>query len=128
MDFVSNSSSTSFIYISSGEFNENSFYDAVGVSKDSPIFTLFERMYNVLNDSINSGKKVTDKSQLIQDKNYPNFTPEVIDCAKRALAEGKHVVLGGLDSDGNAEESFLCMEIFEIESNDFYINAFDNYW
>ena len=85
-------------------------------------------MYDVLNKSIDYGKKVTDESQLIQDKKYPDFTPEVIDRAKRALVKGENVVIGRLDSDGDAEESFLCMQIFEIESNDFYINAFNNYW
>ena len=128
MDFISNSSSTSFIYISSGKFNENSFYNAVGISKDSPIFNLFERMYHVLHDSIKNGKKVNYKSQLIQDEKYPKFTPEVIDRAIRALSKGENVVIGRLDSDGDVEESFLCMDIFEIESDDFYINGFDNYW
>jgi len=128
MDFISNSSSTSFIYISSGKFNENSFYNAVGISKDSPIFNLFERMYHVLHDSIKNGKKVNYKSQLIQDEKYPKFTPEVIDRAIRALSKEENVVIGRLDSDGDVEESFLCMDIFEIESDDFYINGFDNYW
>lgn len=128
IDFVSNSSSTSFIYISGGEFNKSSFFNAVGISQDSPLFTLFERMYDVLNDAINYGEKVVDESQLIQDEKYPDFTQEVIDRAKKALEEGMNVVIGGLNSDGPLEESFLCMEVVEIESDEFYINAYDNYW
>lgn len=128
MDFVSNSSSTSFIYISSGEFSKSSFFDAVGISQDSPLFTLFENMYYVLSDAIRSGDKVIDESQLMQDDKYPKFTPEVIDRAKKALKEERDVVISSLHSDGILEECFLCMEIFEIESNEFYINAYDNYW
>lgn len=128
MDFVSNSSSTSFIYISSGEFSESSFFDAVGISQDSPLFALFEKMYYVLKDAIRTGDKVINESQLVQDDKYPNFTPEVIDRAKKAFNEGRDVVISRLNSDGILEESFLCTEIFEIESNEFYINAYDNYW
>ncbi len=128
LDFVSNSSSTSFIYISSGEFSEDSFFDAVGISQDSPLFALFEKMYYVLKDAIRTGDKVINESQLVQDDKYPNFTPEVIDRAKKALNEGSDVVISRLNSDGILEESFLCTEIFEIESNEFYINAYDNYW
>ena len=128
MDFISNSSSTSFIYISNGEFNESSFFDAVGVSQDSPLFTLFGKMFLVLSEAIRLGDKVTDESQLVQDDKDPKFTPEVIDRAKKALKDGKDVVVSRLSNEEALEESFLCTEIFEIESNEFYINAYDNYW
>jgi len=33
-----------------------------------------------------------------------------------------------LSSEECLAESVLCMEIFEIESERFFLNAYDNYW
>ena len=40
-DFVSNSSSTSFVYIADKEFNEELFFRAVGVARDGPVGDFF---------------------------------------------------------------------------------------
>jgi hypothetical protein len=127
-DFVSNSSTTSFIYISNVDFDKHSFFKAIGVSENSPMLLLFEKMYDILNGAIRTGEIVLDENQLMQDIYYHVFTPEIIERAKKALKKGNKVVIGGLSSDECGEETYLCTEIFEIESDDFYINAFNNYW
>jgi len=128
MDFISNSSSTSFIYISDHIFNEKEFYDAIGIDKSNPMFDFFESLFETLYEAVNNGSLVNDVNQIPSTGNYPNFTPEVVQRASEALKKGEKVILGGLSSEESLPESLLCMEIFEIDSDQFYINAYDNYW
>ncbi len=128
MDFVSNSSSTSFIYISDKVFNEDSFYKAAGVDKSSPLFEFFNELYLSLDRAIHDGKEITDVGEVSSDGDYPDFTPEVVQKVHDAINAGKTVIQGGFSSDEDLPESILCTEIFEIDSEDFYINAYDNYW
>lgn len=128
MDFVSNSSSTSFIYISHKVFNEDTFFEAVGVDKSSPMYDFFRDLYHSLESAIASGKEITDKNEISSEGNHPDFTPEVVERVRSAIAQGKKVVLGNFSSEVDMAETILCTELFEIESNDFYINAYDNYW
>ena len=128
MDFVSNSSSTSFIYISDKVFNKDAFYSATGVNEKSPLFDFFTELYNSLDYAIQTGDEITQPDEVTSEGEYPEFTPEVVERVHQALKEGKKVVRGGFSSDEDLPASMLCMEIFEIESDDFYINAFDNYW
>ena len=128
MDFVSNSSSTSFIYISKKVFNEETFYQAIGIDKSNPMFDFFQGLYHTLNSAIDYGEEIFSAEDVSSTGEYPDFTPEVAQRVKDALEQGQKVIRGGLSSDEALPESLLCMEIFEIDSDDFYINAYDNYW
>lgn len=128
MDFVSNSSSTSFIYISDKVFNKDSFFQAAGIDPSGPLFDFFEELYYSLEKAIECGSEVTETDEISSDGKYPDFTPEVVKRVQMALKEGKKVIKGGFSSDDELPASMLCMEIFEIDSEDFYINAYDNYW
>ena len=128
IDFVSNSSSTSFIYIGDGKLTKDSFLAAIGVEIDSPLIELFEGLYDALSSAIHSGEEITSEDQLVQASEYPDFVRDVVEKAKLGLRDGKKVVICGLSSDGNIAESFLCMEAFEIISADFYLSGLDNYW
>ena len=128
MDFISNSSSTSFIYISAKAFNENAFYMAAGVDRASPMFDFFKNLYYALKHAIQIGDEITDPAQIPNEEDYPHFTPEVIQRVREALIDGKSVICGSFSSDTDLPTGILCTEFFEINSEDFYINAYDNYW
>lgn len=127
-DFVSNSSSTSFVYISDEELTEQSFLESAGVNENSPVADLFRNMYSELSDSIQGGTRITTLEQADLLSGGYDFTPDVIDKMKLAIEQGKNVVTASLSSDGEFAESLLCMSIFEINSDKFYINAYNNYW
>lgn len=128
-DFVSNSSSTSFVYISGEELSEEVFLDAVGVDGDGPVGDLFRQMYVEISAAIRySGTQIMTKEAADGLAGRHEFTPEVVEKMKYAIEDGKNVVTSTLSSDGSLAESLLCMAMFEIESDRFYINAYNNYW
>jgi len=128
-DFVTNSSSTSFVYISDNELSEEVFLKAAGVDANSPVGDLFRQMYSELSTAIRHyGKQIKTKEAADSLAGSHEFTPEVVEKMKEAIEQGKDVVTSELSSDGPLAESVLCMAIFEIESDHFYINAYNNYW
>lgn len=129
LDFVSNSSSTSFVYISDEELSEEVFLKAAGVDGDGPVGDLFRQMYSEISASIRRyGKYVTTKQAADSLAGTHEFTPEVVEKMKDAIEQGKNVVTSTLSSDGPLAESLLCMAMFEIKSDRFYINAYNDYW
>lgn len=128
-DFVSNSSSTSFVYISDEELSEEVFLEAAGVDGDGPVGDLFRQMHSEISNAIrHSGEQVTTKEAADRLAGTHEFTPAVIEKMKDAIEQGKNVVKSTLSSDGPLAESLLCMDMFEIESDRFYINAYNNFW
>jgi hypothetical protein len=128
-DFVTNSSSTSFVYISDVELSEEFFLEAVGVDRDSPVVDLFRQMYSEISTAIRHyGEQITTQKAADSLAESHEFTPEVIEKMKDAVEQGKKVVTSKLNSDGSLAESLLCVTMFEIESDRFYINAYNNCW
>lgn len=128
-DFISNSSSTSFVYISTEELSEEAFLEAAGVEKDGPVGDLFRQMHSEICTALrHSGKQVMTKEAADSLAGTHKFTQEVVEKMKDAIEQGKNVVTSELSSDGSLAESIMCTTLFEIESDQFYINAFNNTW
>ena len=128
IDFVSNSSSTSFVYIAEDMLTRDDFFDAVGVSKTSPTAPLFDQMFQQLKYNIERGDRLRSVKEVDALEGDREFTPEVLARMRAALGEGKIVATGHLSSEDGLAEGVLCTEIFEIVSERFFINAYDNYW
>jgi hypothetical protein len=109
------------------QFTKESFFEAIGASDQGPLGSLFVSMYEELNSSIANGERIVGIDQVASARDF-DLTPEVFERVSVALTEGKRVVRGMLSSDGALAESILCMEIFEIETDKMFINAFPNYW
>jgi hypothetical protein len=128
-DFVTNSSSTSFVYISDEELSAEVFLEAAGVDGDGPVGDLFRQMYSEISTALRDhGKQITTKEAADSLAGSHEFTPEVVGKMKDAIEQGKSVVTAELSSDGPLAESVLCVAMFEIESDRFYINAYNNCW
>lgn len=129
LDFVTNSSSTSFVYISDEELSEDVFLEAAGVDGDGPVGDLFRQMYTEIITAIRDyGQQVATKEAAERFVGGYEFTPDVVERMKDAIDHGKTVVTSKLSSDGSLAESLLCVSMFEIESESFYLNAFNNVW
>lgn len=128
MDFVSNSSSTSFVYIARDMLSKQDFMAAAGVSADSPVASLFEDMFYQLKERIERGETLTSMEDIDILDSRDSFTSEVIEKVKKYLDQGQTVTIGSFSSESNLAEMTLCTEIFEIESERFFINAYENYW
>ncbi|GGE38143.1 hypothetical protein GCM10007276_14440 [Agaricicola taiwanensis] len=128
MDFVSNSSSTSFVYIARDMLSKQDFLAAAGVGADSPVASLFEGMFHELMERIEQGESLTSVEDIDSLDNRERLTSEVVGRMKKALEQGQTVTIGRFSSENNLAEMTLCTEIFEIESERFFINAYENYW
>ncbi|MGR6438429.1 hypothetical protein ACU42Y_04195 [Proteus mirabilis] len=86
-------------------------------------------MYNELHNAIvNYGKPIKTEDEVNALLGSYEFTPDVIDKMKDGIANGKNIITSSLSSEGEFAESLLCMTVFEINSEHFYINAYNNYW
>lgn len=133
-DYVTNSSSTSFVIISKGKPTENMFLEAIGVKKGSLLEPFGKELFNAISSSMENVYDASkskywgptqDIKSLLKEHLRP---PSVAKRAEHALNTGMDVFLGSLSSDGYPPESFLCTEIFEIDYPELYINALECGW
>lgn len=133
-DFVTNSSSTSFVIISTGDFSRNEFLELMGIDEASPLEPLFTALYYSFEESMyppdeffSRYKKETaheDWFELVEGK----FSPEIVARIAEARNTDKQIYIGNLSSDENPIESFFCTDSFEAENEKIYLNALDNIW
>ena len=96
---------------------------------NGPVGDLFRQMHSEISTALrHHGKQITTKEAADSLAGSYEFTPEVIEKMKDAIEKGKNVITSKLDSDGSLAESLLCVTMFEIESDRFYINAYNNIW
>ena len=128
MDFVSNSSSTSFVYIARDMLSRDEFFSAAGVGPHRPGAKLFEGKSTEVKNHLERLTILTRVEDVDTTENRQHFTPAVLDRMKQGIVNGDKVTIGRFSSENNLAEMTLCTEIFEIESERFFINAYDNYW
>ncbi len=125
-DFITNSSSTSFLVILKEDFTEEDFLEAFGVKADSPFSWIFKRFYTYLiMDS--------DRIEFIHEykicRGEELHTDNVLmDKAIEAHEKGYIVKHGKLHSEEEISQIYLCTEPFELCTDAFEIHAMDSFW
>lgn len=135
-DFVTNSSSTSFVIISDGEFNLKDFIDSVGINNDSEFLDVYETLFKAFQDNMEPARVYYERNYSASYDSFEEFVEkrlwksgkEVLPKILEAEEKGKDVFIGQLSSDTNEIECFFCTDEFIIDSPKIYIDAQEDGW
>ncbi len=133
-DFVTNSSSTSFIIISENELTKDDFLSLMGVEKESD----FYEMVNELFYNIKSNMKEINKAyQEEYSSTYNNielyikeeYSDEVYSKYLDGIKNNKKIYVGYLSSDGEGVlTGFICCDYLIEENEKIYFNYTNCFW
>lgn len=133
-DFITNSSSTSFIISLKDDWNEKSFYKSIGVLDDTALRSIFVDLYNVIDHNKEEittyiKKYYPDKKTVESFLSSFNYSKDVIEKVSQLIQEGQTVYFGKLSSEnGESTETFFCMESFLVCDDDIYFNGQNAVW
>lgn len=133
MDFVTNSSSTSFIIIFNGSFILEDFIEAVGINKSSKFYEIFKTLFYKMKEELEPAREYYQKYLSSDYNNFDDYikkwySEELLKRIIKAEKEGKQILTGSLSSEVDEIESFFCCDSFTIESDKFYIDATIDAW
>lgn len=128
-DFITNSSSTSFILSLKDVVNKKNFMNKIGITGEFPLSKIFEDLFEAIQEN---KKEIHEYIRDCQegDKSVEEFLEsegydiETISKVKELISNGRTVYYGKLSSDGSTSaEVFFCMESFLVCEEDIYFNG-----
>lgn len=122
-DFITNSSSTSFLLACDSDFTHEEFMKLMGIENDSPLAPIFTKLFELIKREM---KPLNDFSLELRIRGaHPNVAKKLKDAKNsgRVIFEGK---LGA--DDGDVIESYFCLDSFEIENEHIYFNYLECVW
>ena len=129
-DFVTNSSSTSFIVMTKGELTLQAFLKAVGVSQDSMFIDLFVRLFKLFKYNMKKLEYTAMQYGYSSVEQYidHHLSRDTQDRIHRALENGFDIYIGELHSDNDEIETLFCCDAFIIEGDKLIIDATEDAW
>lgn len=129
-DFVTNSSSTSFVVMTKGELTLHSFLKSVGVSQESMFLGLFVKLFYLFKNDLNSIEYTARKYGCSSVEEYMKkyFCKDTQARIRQAQEKGFEIYVGELHSDNDQIETLFCCDAFVIEDDKLIIDATEDGW
>ena len=129
-DFVTNSSSTSFVVMTKGELTLQAFLKAVGVSQDSMFLGLFVKLFILFKNDLNSLEYTAIQYGCSSVEEYMEkyFSKDTQARILQAREKGFDIYVGKLHSDNDEIETLFCCDAFVIEGDKIIIDATEDAW
>ena len=131
--FVSNSSSTSFLIIAKGALTRAHLLRLMGVDEESPMHGLFDQLYNEFIDGVDEQVDLgTVRAgahwKYIMGPRAERLSDRMIEKLESYRQKGWTAYYGHLDSESNPVQTFFCMDSFEEENDEIYLNGLESGW
>ena len=128
-DFVTNSSSTSFVVMTKGEMTLQAFLKAAGVSQESMFLDVFIKLFHLFKRDLQKAEDYALSSGYASLEQYVDrFCEDTKIRIHEAIANGYNVYIGELHSDNDEIETLFCCDAFVIEGNTLIIDATEDAW
>lgn len=121
-DFITNSSSTSFLLILEDGFSREDFLSLIGINEGSPLLPIFEKFYDLIIERM----ETLDGNALVAKIN--ECPQSVAERLKEAHRKNKKILTGSFRNDEGILECYFCTDSFEAENEKIYFNYLENYW
>lgn len=128
VDYVTNSSSTSFIIISDDELGREKFYEWFGIDPESDFTYIFSKLFDAVKYNSKPIENDIKAGETIDEYLSGYHLTSEVERVKKALENGKKVRVGELHSDENDIQTFFCLDSFCIDDELVYFNALSNGW